>query len=195
MNLFNSIITSIAVVTAFWAVAFFQSDIAHAIQTQEITHKLQTALKKEKENKAQTPQITNTSKLNSIHLSGVSAHIELADIQLLWQKFSQDDKNHKYLKNQPEKVYVLYTSISKNYKQANVLIGYDVSELSKFYQGTLISMHNNSLLMPVGKYSEQQLSDAWKKIDYNAKLDYILEEHHLDDAGKSTSTKIYISYK
>lgn len=148
-----------------------------------------------KETKPSVTKVTKTLKKNSIHLSGISQHIELTDIKSLWQRFTQSGEHHKYLKHQPKKVYVLYTSISKNYEQADVLIGYNISNLREFNKSTAIDMRNNSLLMPIGKYSEQQIADAWKKIDYKNKLEYILEEHHLDDTGKTTSTKIYISYK
>jgi hypothetical protein len=193
MNLLNSILTSFVIVFAFWACALFQSDIAHAISHNNV---LPPYINEDKQN-TELPISSNNTQLKNdiIHISGLKKHIRLVDIKLLWQQFNNNKTLHKHLKQQPMKVYVLYSSLSKNYQKADVLIGYDINELDQFDEHVSVNTHQNFALLPKAKYTEQQLAGAWNKINYSTPIEYILEVHTLNQAGETTSAQMFISYK
>lgn len=193
MSLFNSILTSFIIVTTFWGVALFQGKIAHAIQPKKILQGVQSEVKKVKE-----PSIINLTKAvkpESIDITGIRQQIELADIQLLWQKFSDRAELHKHLKHQPNKVYVLYQKISENYQHAEVTIGYDTNEMTLYDKHYSIDISHNAVLLPANKYDKKQLYDAWGKINHQKIKEYVLEVHTLNKSGETTSTQVFVSYQ
>lgn len=190
MSLFNSILTSFIIVATFWGLALFQGKIAHAIQPQKIIQEVQKEVKE--------PSIVNLTKAvkpESIDITGIRQQVELADIQLLWQKFNNSTKLHKHLKYQPKKVYVLYQKISKDYQQAEVTIGYDINEMTQFNKHYSIDISHNSVLLPENKYDKTQLSDAWEKINHQKIKEYVLEVHALNQQGETTTTQVFVSYQ
>ena len=193
MNSFNSILTSFIIVATFWGVALFQGKIAHAIQPKKIIQGVQSEVKKVKE-----PSIINLTKAvkpESIDITGIRQQIELADIQLLWQKFSDRAELHKHLKHQPNKVYVLYQKISENYQHAEVTIGYDTNEMTLSDKHYSIDISHNAVLLPANKYDKKQLSDAWGKINHQKIKEYVLEVHTLNKSGETTTTQVFVSYQ
>ena len=193
MSLFNSILTSFILVATFWGVALFQGKIAHAIQPKKNIQEVQNEVKKV----AVQPVIKLTETVNpdSIHIAGIRQYIELADIQLLWQKFNERSELHKHLKQQPNKVYVLYQKISKDYQQAEVTIGYDINEMTQFDKHYSIDISHNAILLSENKYDKKQLSDAWEKINYQKIKEYVLEVHKLNQTGETTATQVFVSYQ
>ncbi len=196
MSLFNSVLTSFFIVAIFWGVALFQGQIAHAIQPQKISQGPRSEVKEINGVKEQTVFIsTKAVKPESIHITGIRQHVELADIQMLWQKFNSNTELHKQLKHHPNKVYVLYQKISQSYQQAEVTIGYDITEMRQFDKHYSIDISQKSVLLPSNKYDETQLSEAWKKIDYQKVKEYVLEVHTLNQSGETTSTQVFVSYQ
>jgi hypothetical protein len=193
MSLFNSIFTSFIIVATVWGVALFQGKIAHAIQPKKVIQTVQNEAKEVKE-----PSIVNLTKAvqpESIHITGIRQQIELADIQLLWQKFSDRAELHKHLKHQPNKIYVLYQKVSENYQQAEVTIGYDTNEMTQFDKHYSIDISHNAVLLPANKYDKKQISDAWGKINYQKIKEYVLEVHTLNKFGETTTTQVFVSYQ
>ncbi|TPH18127.1 hypothetical protein [Litorilituus lipolyticus] len=201
MNLFNSILTSIVIVVIFWACAFFQTSIAHAIQHKEVGASLELSKKanaeKVKVHKTalDNAELVNESITKIINFSGIKQRIYLEDTPQLWQRFNSDTKIHKLLKQQPKQIFVTYSALSKDFKQADVAIGYNVIELSKFDSHHTIEMHRLKRLLAKGKYSDSALTDAWKSIDYNKAIDYVLEVHDLSNGTDIESTQLFVAYK
>lgn len=215
MKLFPSVIVTFIVVYAFWALALFQSEIAHAIEpevktaeflatpteaTMATPSEVQVAapVAQSKPAVVFTPQPAQEKPAvnsSTIRISGLKNHIRLKDIGQLWQRFDEATQLHQRLKGQPKKVYVLYENIGKHYQSADVVIGYNVDELSRFEEAYSIDLHRNKGILPTGQYSDQQLASAWKKINYSRKLGYVLEVHTLNQDGGVVSTQMFVSYK
>lgn len=205
MNLFNSILTSLVIVAIFWGAALFQTNIAHAFETEKTSPVLAEEVKikeakKEVKKKQTSTTIAQISKADTkdpetIHIAGIHQRIELADIHFLWQKFSDRPELHKHLKHRPKKVYVLYQNINKNYQQAEVTIGYDINELSKFTKHYSINTSQYTALLPAKKYDKKQLSEAWGKMNHHKAKEYVLEVHTLDKAGDVITSQVFVSYK
>ncbi|MBE0370384.1 hypothetical protein [Pseudoalteromonas aurantia] len=190
MNLFSAIFTSVIIVVLFWGLALFQGNNAAA---QEINLSPSTQIIAR--NKVAT--IDNKSDKiapDTIRIAGVRKRIPLHNIGQLWQHFNQHSTLHQALKKAPQKVYVLYSALSNNYQQADVVIGYDIISLSQFDKPYTIDTHQYTELLPVDKYTETQLTNAWKEIDYSKKVAYVLEVHALNLSGKTTSTQVFVSY-
>lgn len=201
MNLFNSILTSLVIVAIFWGAALFQTNIAHAFEPEKTSPTLTKEVKtKEMVKKQKSTTIAQISKANiqkaeTIHIAGIHQRIELADIHFLWQKFSDRPELHKHLKHRPKKVYVLYQNINKNYQQAEVTIGYDINELSKFTKHYSIDTSQYTVLLPASKYDKKQLSEAWGKMNHHKAKEYVLEVHTLNKAGDVITSQVFVSYK
>ncbi|MBQ4864123.1 hypothetical protein J8L98_20750 [Pseudoalteromonas sp. MMG013] len=190
MNLSNAIITSVIIVAAFWGLALFQGNnvAAQELNISPVTHTIEL-------NKV-TPIDNENDKItpDTIRIAGVHKHIQLINIGQLWQRFNQKSTLHQALKTTPKKVYVLYSAFSNNYQQADVVIGYDINNLSQFDKLYTVNTSHYNELLPAKKYTEIQLANAWKEIDYSKKVAYVLEVHALDLSGKTTSTQVFVSY-
>jgi hypothetical protein len=190
MNLFNSVFTSLIIITAFLGGALFKGN---AMQMQSTNQARSPTDDKSKH--TVTTLLDKAINVEYLHISGIKQRIELNDIHELWQRFSNQSALHKTLKHPPKKVFVLYNALSKNYEQADVAIGYEITVLTQKENNYTIDTSNYSILLPSDKYSELQIANAWGKIDYDKVIDYVLEVHSLNTAGENTSTQIFVYYK
>ncbi len=193
MNLLSSIFTSFIIVTVFWGLTLFQGNIANAIQTQSISESASNTL--DKINRTAVTKAPKITTIEPVHIAGIKQRIELNDIQKLWQQFNSQSELHNTLKDQPKKVFVLYNALSKNYQQADVIIGYETNELTRVENPYSIDISHHSVLLPAKKYSELQLANAWEKINYSKVINYVLEVHSLNTVGETTSIQLSVSYK
>lgn len=193
MNLINSVITSFIIVVALWGAALMQLPVANAIEHKDI--KKNIANEDAKANKVTANALAIEDVQNIIHISGLQQQIMLKNVDQIWQTFSTMSALNQSLKQQPKKVYVLYGSFSKNYQKANVTIGYDINELTKFDRHYSVNISEFKPLLPAKHFEDGQLAKAWDKIDYNKKVNAVLEIHTLAKSGKPQSTQILVSYK
>lgn len=192
MNLFNSILTTCIIVAAVWFIALSQSSFAFAAADQEQKITTTTTVKK---SSPVAPQAETIKKAEVLHIAGITQKIHLVDIQKLWQKFTDRSTLHKQLKQKPQQVYVLYKALADNYQVADVTIGYNINELRKFNDHISVNTAHYENLLPPKPYTEQEISKAWKKINFRQKVDYILEVHNLNNKGDVTTTELFVSYK
>lgn len=189
----NSIITSFIIVAVLWGGALMQLPEANAIEHKDI--KKNIAIEEAKVNKPIANVMAIKDVQNITHISGLQQQIMLKNVDLLWKTFSTMSALNQSLKQQPKKVYVLYDSFSKNYQKANVTIGYDINELTKFDRHYSVNINEFKPLLPAKHFEDGELAKAWDKIDYNRKVNAVLEIHKLDKTGKPQSTQMLVSYK
>lgn len=131
---------------------------------------------------------------SSIKVSGVEKHSSLDQVSTLWQSFEQANYLHSTLNASPTVVYVFYDAFDKSYQQADILIGYDVADLTRYKHSESIPFKEFTSVLTKSHYTKKQLSDAWKTFDYRKKVKAVLEVHTLATLGNKAQTALYVLY-
>ena len=132
--------------------------------------------------------------LDNLRISGVEKRISMAKVSQLWKTFEQAEHLHSTLKATPKKIYVLYNLFDKGYQQANVLIAYDVIDLTRYKHSKSVDFKNFTQILSKAHYTPEQLSNAWKSFDYRNKVNAVLEIHSLATLGNKEQTTLYVLY-
>ncbi|OIQ46556.1 MAG: hypothetical protein BM565_11070 [Gammaproteobacteria bacterium MedPE] len=130
-----------------------------------------------------------------ITLSGIEKRATMTQVPELWLDFEKANYLHSTLKNTPQKVYVVYKAFSKDYQQADVYIGYDVRDLTRYKHSKSIKINQFNQVLAQGKHTTKQLSDAWKTFDYRKQVEAVLEIHTLASLGRKEQVELLVQYK
>lgn len=130
-----------------------------------------------------------------VSLSGVEKRTTMAQVPELWIDFEKANYLHSTLKTQPQKVYVIYNAFSKDYQQADVLIGYDIRDLKRYKHSRKIDIDQFTQVLEPGHYTTKQLSDGWQKFDYRKQVKAVLEIHTLASLGRKEQVELLVQYQ
>ena len=191
-----------------WAIAVFQPAFAVANETTKLLTKQPTTQQSSAKSGEQNlsfehkqPALAHAEKISiqynfkNIKISGVTQNISLSQISSLWQDFGDNKKLQSRLKKNPSKVYVYYRNFSSDYESAEASIGYGISELSNPSREIKLPATNFESLLVKGKYTDMQIQQTWKKVDYRKDVVAIVEVHNLNADNSVNSSEIFVSYK
>lgn len=178
MNRTTSILTTIVIFAALWFL------------TISLTPSLQQISQETKQPPASSSNTTNSA----ITIAGVSATIELNDINSLWQRFSDDSALQEQVSVKTPTIYVIYQNLNSDYSNAKVSIGYDARHLAQQTLAQLVELPTASQesLLQYGQHSNDALLNAWERLDNNRLVEYIIETH---EVGNIITSKIDVAYQ
>ncbi|WP_077285167.1 hypothetical protein [Cognaticolwellia aestuarii] len=205
MNLFVSILTSIIIVVIVWFGVIYQpsstdidiitSDQAHEIAKEITAGTSPFIAKKIKTNtdKNDVKYAVYNTPVRSVF--GVEQHMKINDIEQLWSKFYRDQALQSKLNDYPTAAYVLYRNISKDFKNADITIGYHSDELSNKPTGVLLPVGYYQTVLTGNDITSIQLLKAWQKLDFSREVTAVIERHQLNKSADVTSVRMQVIYK
>lgn len=208
MNLFASILTSIIIVIAVWFGAMYQPTSAYAemiipsTTTETIKNTVEVVTKNDsplitlkvasnKTEKAIKQRPDNTP-VNFI--AGVKRHMAINNIDQLWNDFESNEVLHAKLESYPTAIYVLYRNFSKNFKNADIIIGYNNRELNVQHDTVALPKGRYQTVTNGSKLSSKQLAKAWDKLDFSQDV-VIVEKHQLNRNADVINISMQVLYK
>lgn len=203
MNLFVSILTSIIIVTIVWLGVIYQPsstdiDIITSDQAHEIAKEISAGTapfiaKKTNAVKSDVKPVDYNMPVRSVF--GVEQHMKINDIAQLWSKFYRDQALQSKLDDYPTAAYVLYRNISKDFKYADITIGYRSDELNNKPTGALLPIGYYQTVLTASGITSTQLLKAWQKLDFSREVIAVVERHQLNKSADVTSVSMQVIYK
>lgn len=188
MRLFASIITSIAITGGIWGAVFLQPVAANVTEKNVIKRQSETSIQSSK-----LEQTTNDEKKT---LRGVTQTIPLKAIDKLWNTFYEQSVANKSLPDSVKQLIVIYQNFNPDYSEAKVTIGYEAQSNNPDNVVILFPPEKQmNVVLSQGKHTDEQLTDAWSKINFSKQVKAVVEVHHLNQHGLPDSSQLSVYYK
>lgn len=204
MNLLGSLMTTGIIVAGVWGIAVMQipsesqpkEEKAELIQgsiANKVKQHAQTLVAKvEKQVTANDEQNEQTAQINIV---GISRNVKLKNIADVWQLFESNKPIQNSLNDNPNRVFVYYRGFQKNYQEAQVTIGYPAALFDRPAAVTSIENKGYASILAKGAHSSKKLLNAWQNIDYQKKVDSVLEIHYLDKNAIPYQSEVFVRYQ
>lgn len=183
MKLFASIATTIIISGSVWGLVMAQPKVT------EIDNKLS-------ESRDTKIAATVIDKRPKDYLQGITRTISLEGVPQLWDKFYAKYDTNNPLPESVDRIIVLYQEFNKDYSEATVTVGYETaktaiaSSLKK-----LPDISDAKLLLKQGKHTENELTEAWKQINFAKQPFAVVEIHEINQHGLPESSQMSVYYK
>ncbi|MDK2596606.1 hypothetical protein [Pseudoalteromonas obscura] len=198
MKLMSSFAISGVVVVSIWGVAMMQFPLMAATEHSDkpdVQVEAPNLATKQPSLRPNTTEAVKGVRINTMSISGVQQKIAIKHIAKLWETFENQQALNKNLLRYPRKISVYYQNFSQDFQQAEISIGYLSDIVRSANQSTTIQGGRYERVLQKAAHSNEELADAWKKIDYRKNLQSVLEIHYLDASGHPVSSEFMVNYK
>lgn len=203
MKLINATLTTGVIIALVWTTAVLQPNTAIANDRIEITTGKYAAVQPQinanepstKKKAAMKAAKISDFSVQQLAIHGLNQTSLLSNVNQLWQDFQMEQSYHSGLTHQPKRIYVLYRHFSADYGMADITIGYDVSTLVGHRDGVAVPEKAYQQVLNKQQYSNTQLQQGWKKLDYRKAPKVVLEVHHLRPDNQVSATEMFVAYQ
>lgn len=132
----------------------------------------------------------------SVQIVGITQEINLDGVDAMWAEFGNRSDLHNRLSNMTATNYVLYRNFNGDFSRAKITIGYDSDDLNSLGKDVVSAPDGRyRIVREPDRYSQQELLDSWKMIDFQRPVEAVLERHVVNASAQVVSSSIYVLYR